>query len=727
MSDHDNAANAANVLARTRRRSNGDMVVPSATPAENDTERSGIALTETLGRRWLLVLCLWLVIGGGLSAFIWTYFETQYEAVGLVRIAPSISRIVFRDEDNNLLPYYGAFVKTQMQLITNREVLSHAVERPELASLAWHPPGVDPVEWLGEQLVVDNPESTELVSLAFQGPDPNVVAPVVNAVVQAYMNKVREQDESADLEKLELLYRKQADLEAELARRHDELYELASKFGTYSLGDQQDSAAASTQQLQIELKRAQAERIAAQTRLEAIRKAAPAPLSADELERLRAELTMNDPDLSSLIYAKTIDEQMLLQASQRLGPQHRELRSARQRLESIEERLSERQAELNRSFDTIARDRARTTHEAKLLEAEQSYLAAVQQEEALHELVEEDLAAMTRMGRDAVKLQALREKSDQTKQLYDAVLGRIQHLEMEKARPARVSVDALATTPTSPARDKRIKLTILAVAMGLFVSMLTAVIVDARDTSVRSGDEVRRDLGLNLLGTRTFPNARTLADRAMLATVAEEIRNIRGCVLFAGGCSETQSLLITSPNPKEGKTRMAADLAVALAESGRRVLLIDADNRKRDLTRLFGADGRPGLCDVLTDAASAEAFVCATSTPGLSFLPAGNGCEQFSEWLVHPGNIERVREVFSRYDHVIVDAPPVLLSNEPAVWARHLDSVLMVVRAKYSARGDAILAKDRLTQMGGRIVGAVLNGAEVRSSYYRQYEYANEI
>ncbi len=705
----------------------GDLHAISATPPNHVPSEAGPtgnnALKGTLARRWPLILGVWLLIGGGLSAYVWKHFPQEYEAVGMVRVAPTISRIVFRDDDDNMLPYYGPFLKTQMELTRSKAVLKRAVALLDQASFTWAPPDVDPVEYLTEELEIDNPDNTELVSVTLPGRDPKVLAPVVNAVLDAYMEKVKQQDASADTETLELLYQKQSGLETELKSRHDDLYALAAQFGALSLGSQQDAAVAGAQQIQLELKKAQAARIAAEARLRAAREQGPRPLPAEDLARLRGELAAGDPDLAGLLFARQLDEQKLIQGAQQLGPAHREMKAARDRVAQIEQRMAARQVALGSVVAEQAAYRAQSAYQTQLRDVEQTYAAAVQQEQALLELVKEESASLAAMGHNAVQLQALRDKAAQTQQLYDAVRDRIQHLEMERQRPARISIDAKAVEPTSPAKDKRPKFTILVVGMGLFLAMFVGAVVDARDTSLRCEADVRRELGLNLVGTRTIPRARSRTDRAVLASLTEEIRGIRGCVLVAGECREVRSVLITSANPREGKTRMAADLAVALAESGRRVLLIDADNRKRDLTRLFGADGRPGLSTLLADGCEGADVICSTSTADLSFLPAGKEHDQFSELLVRPGQIDRVRRCFLGYDLIVVDSPPVLLSNEPGIWARHVDSVLMVVRAKFSARADAVAAKDRLSQMGGRIMGAVLNGAPCRAGYYRRYGY----
>jgi tyrosine-protein kinase Etk/Wzc len=693
---------------------------PSIEAPEQST--SGTPLTGTLRRRWALILCTWMVVAGGASAFIWKHFGTEYKAVGFIKVAPFIRPVLNPDEQSGLLPFYNAFVMGQMQSITHPGVLKRAVESPEVQKLPWTSRVSDPVDYLARKLKIENEQNSELISVSLLGAEPKELAPIVNAVLRAYHEKVVADSQVEDSAQLKLLYQEQAKREEELKNQHDEIYNLANEVGAMPLGDQKDAAFSGIQQVQIELKKAQTERVAAEAHLNALKQRGPTPLSPLELEQLKAEVAAGDLELASLNLTRQMDEQRLFQAQQ-LGPDHRDVRFTRERLELIKRKMAERASELERSVAGIAEARAAALHLAELKQAEQRFTEASQKEKALQDVSREDFAMLGTMGKNAVQLQALRGKADLTTQLHNQVLQRIQHLEVEKQRPARVTIDTWAAEPTSPAKDQRPKLTILAIIGGFFMALSLAVIVDSRDTFVRCEDDVRRNVGLTVLGTRTIPKRRHVSNKEILACIAEEIRGIRGCVLFAGGRHEFKTLLITSPNPREGKTHTAGDLAVALAESGRRVLLIDADNRKRDLTRRLGADDRPGLADLLANGHLPQEFILATSTTNLSFLPAGPACETFSELLVRPGQLERIRDAFGIYDLVIVDSPPVLLSNDACIWARYMDTVLMVLRARHSAREDALAAKDKLSQMGGRIMGAVLNGVSSRPRYYSRYAY----
>jgi len=673
-----------------------------------------------LRRRWKLMLTVWLAVAIPLVTFVWLHFESEYESVGVIRVAPYIPRILFRDEDSGLLPLYGAFVTTQIQLITNPTVLTQALQTPEVKNLPWTVSVPDPVAYLAEKLEVTNPPNTELINLSMQGRDPKGLAPIVNAVLKAYMEAVVEEDQQDDRAKLDLLYRKQSDLETDLKNRHNELYEMANIFGTASLGSRQDTAFECLQELQIQLRKAQVTRVTAQARLETL-KSRPVPsATTNELEQLEQEQLDTDQELASLIQAKVRADQDYADLSQQFGSQHPNLASLQHKREDLQARIHQRQRAIAKSVQILAIQKAQKMIHDELREVEERLAEAAQTEKALQKVVDEELDKITHMGRNAVQLEALREKAEQSKQLYDAVLQRIQHIEVERQRPARVTIASQAREPKYAARDKRPKLTVVSIMGALFLATLLGIFMDSHDTSVHCENDVQRHLGIPVLGKRSLTDHLGSLKHADDASIAEEIRSLRGSVLFANGSNGYCSVLVTSPNPKEGKTRMAGELAQTLAESGRKVLLIDADNRKQDLTKQFGHENQPGLAGLLANGSDLTGLLQPTNTNGLVFLPSGPYCEMFSELLVRPGTLERIRRSFNDYDHVIIDSPPALLSNESGIWARHMDATILVLRADRSTREEATAAKTCLTQMGGRIIGAILNGIDPRNLHYRQ-------
>ncbi|MGY0691504.1 CpsD/CapB family tyrosine-protein kinase [Virgibacillus sp. FSP13] len=201
--------------------------------------------------------------------------------------------------------------------------------------------------------------------------------------------------------------------------------------------------------------------------------------------------------------------------------------------------------------------------------------------------------------------------------------------------------------------------------------------------------------------------------------VLEQFRSLRSNLKFATDRRELNSLVITSPNPSDGKTMAAANLAVVFSQEGKKVLLVDADLRKPSIHSVFELANNDGLSNYLIEQKSLEAdAIPAIFHRNLNVLPSGIippnppellGSEQMSEF------IEMAKK---QYDMVIFDTPPVLAVTDATLIANQCDGVLLVVRAKKSERKDVMKAKEQLCFSGANLLGAVLNGKKTHKDLY---------
>jgi capsular exopolysaccharide synthesis family protein len=194
-----------------------------------------------------------------------------------------------------------------------------------------------------------------------------------------------------------------------------------------------------------------------------------------------------------------------------------------------------------------------------------------------------------------------------------------------------------------------------------------------------------------------------------------------------------KTIVVTSPGPREGKSTVASNLAISLAEAHRRVLLIDADLRSPRMHSVFKLANDRGFSNILNEDTPIEAYplapvIQATEVPGLSVLTAGSaeltnlGGMFYSSRLVHL--LERLRADF---DHVVIDTPPLLLFSDARVLGRFSDGVLLVLRAGSTYQTNAIAARQRLADDGVPVLGAVLNDWATKTNagaygYYYQYQ-----
>jgi capsular exopolysaccharide synthesis family protein len=199
------------------------------------------------------------------------------------------------------------------------------------------------------------------------------------------------------------------------------------------------------------------------------------------------------------------------------------------------------------------------------------------------------------------------------------------------------------------------------------------------------------------------------------SAVAEAYRTLRTNLQFSNVDRDVQTVLVTSAGPGDGKTTVVANLGVALAESGKNVLVIDCDLRQPGLHALFGLPLAPGLTNAMVEGL-AEPPINTTGVPGLSVLTAGDLAPNPAELVASARLARLLADLRSRYDVVLIDVSPVSLVVDAATLASIADGVLLVISAGKTKRQLAQRAKEQLDQVGARILGAVLNNARLEKN-----------
>jgi len=205
----------------------------------------------------------------------------------------------------------------------------------------------------------------------------------------------------------------------------------------------------------------------------------------------------------------------------------------------------------------------------------------------------------------------------------------------------------------------------------------------------------------------------------------EAYRNLRSSLLYMAETGERPKiLLVTSSVPNDGKSLTAANLAITMASSGSRVLLVDADLRKGALHRLFGVPVGPGLSEVLSKGEAWEAATHATRFANLSILPAGAFTVQSSELFLREATKNFIRDAAAKFDYVILDTVPVMAADDVTSLAPQVDGVIFVIRAVYTSARVARASLESLYQRQVRVLGLVFNAVRPGSvGYYYYYKY----
>ena len=207
--------------------------------------------------------------------------------------------------------------------------------------------------------------------------------------------------------------------------------------------------------------------------------------------------------------------------------------------------------------------------------------------------------------------------------------------------------------------------------------------------------------------------------------ISEAFRTLRTNVQFTGVDSDTKKIMVTSSGPREGKSTTVANLAVSMAQAGKSVLVVDADMRNPSQHKLFGLDNRPGLSIALVQDQDSQQYIRKTAVPGVTVLTGGPIPPNPAE-LVGSQRMKRLIQEFSeQFDVVLIDTPPIVAVTDAAILAQEVDGVILVLASGEVNKEYAQRAKETLDKVGAKILGAVLNKVEIKTSEYYYYNYNN--
>lgn len=304
----------------------------------------------------------------------------------------------------------------------------------------------------------------------------------------------------------------------------------------------------------------------------------------------------------------------------------------------------------------------------------------------------------------------------------------VQQLERtDAASRANVSLTVISgpTAPTSPVSPRPALNVGVGLLAGLALGVSLAVARQVLDRTVRTPEHVRASTSLPVLSTitaqQTRRRRRSRADGLVAAADpgsprAEAYRRLRTNLTFSAATHRMQVIVVTSPLAGEGKTTTSCNLAIALAESGRRVLLVEGDLRRPRVSKALGLEGAVGLTNVLVGQVEESDVIQQWGPHGLFVLPAGTLPPNPSELLGSDKMRAFVQRMRQRFDVVILDTPPTLPVTDATIAAAHADSVVLVVRYGHTTRDQARSAVESLRVVDAPLAGVIINGAPLRSA-----------
>lgn len=298
------------------------------------------------------------------------------------------------------------------------------------------------------------------------------------------------------------------------------------------------------------------------------------------------------------------------------------------------------------------------------------------------------------------------------------------------ATPIRATVADPASFNDNPVSPRTLLNFVVAGLIGLVIGCGVAVLREITDNTVKTADDIRKITSTGVVANIGYdsdvPTHPLLTDLNGFAPRAEAFRVLRTNLDYLDLDAQPKSFVITSALPGEGKTTTSTNLAIALAQAGRRVLLVDGDLRRPRVAGLLGLESKVGLTTVLVGKSSLVDSIQQHGDTGVDFLGGGPIPPNPTEVLQSNATRDLIHKMRDMYDVVIIDAPPLLPVADAAILARAADGALMVIRHGKTTKEQLHDACQRIDQVDARLYGVVVNMAPRRGQQDYYYYYADE-
>lgn len=670
-------------------------------------------------RRWavLLMLVLWPML-----ASLWTQSQPRiYETRASVLIEASVPQVLGSAVQDVIDPTPANYYMMQDFLQTSRKVLTSdtlarrvATRLKLLSSVGFYPAGKLPqsLEEAGEALLnhytADVVAETRVLLVTARHADPSWAKKIADAVADEFVADAAQSREVVNQRTGEQLADELDRLRKSLHDAELALYEFKSQHDllTVSMEDRANQVARQIDKYTDALTEVRLRKLQRQSQLTELRK-------LKELDALHVPVLGNDMPqlLGDLRRTYTEEQRRLAELKTRYQDSHPQVQQQSSKVDQVLRELS-REVEVALSASQIRYSEA--------MSDEQKVLAELQT------MKQEGM----RLSRLEIEYNKLKRDADSLQKQYNLILNRSKESGMVgRLRLSNIKVLDYARIPKVPVSPRVRVVLALSVMLALLSGVLLALLLDALDRTVKAPQDIETTLGQALLGVipsfamdnkGRYPPDLYVAYHPR-STVAEACRAIRTNLMFVGADKTLKTLLLTSSLPREGKTLCCVSLGTVLAKSGARTLIIDCDLRRPRIARAFGLSATSGLTSVLVGEVSLDDAIRSSDVENLSVLPAGPTPPNPAELLNGQHFRTLLEQVGERFDRILIDSPPAVPVTDPAILSTLVDGVVLIVRHGKTPREAAQRATQHVLDVGGHIVGVVLNDIDVSGKGYRSY------
>ena len=678
----------------------------AAPSSMNRVRVQSIRYLYLLKKRWWVLL---LLVSLGLCIGAWTAMQQppafvssgQLMVKGQLRIGDSA--VAYSEE---LVNFFG----TQIVLMESEEVKSGA--RTRVHSLH---PDLPPEE---VKLVVGQLPKAAIFVMQVYGKSPAYTQAYVDACMDEYMAKKKEMRASTQEGTIVAIQDELVRLEKDMQKEEEEMHTFQKENNIGFLKEDGNSAANYLSLLN--------------------RQMADLKTEADLLQLLDLDQNLDRPQVAPGSADKSAGRgDVLLSTPGPLG----EYLNAKQSLHKLKADRQELSLTLRPKHPSIvALDEQIAKVEALLVTYKQLSQEALQSRRSSIKVQIENLEKTVKiwegkaldLARRIADWDKIRSKIDRTKAQYDRLNGNLRSMDVQRNTDQDTVAILGHATPARKIQLELNKLLLIGGVAGFVIGLLILFTLDKLDDRIGSFFEFRERFPETLLGQVPRELGKTgismLTSNDPRHALLESFRTLRSSIIFlpVEGV-RPKTLLVTSATPGEGKTTIAANLAITFAFSGAKTLLVDADLRLGRIAKAFNIDSEVGLSDVLRQRTHWREVIVPTSTPNLSILPRGKTLPHPAEHFLGKVTDQLIQELYSEFDYIIFDTPPVMAADDVLSLAPKIDGTIFVIRFSTSSARRSRTAINLLVQRQANLLGVVCNDVRLAESEYgygNYYQYS---
>ncbi len=640
------------------------------------------------------------------------YYQTQYKILETRSIAKRVIQNLKLAEHSEFLPKpESPFQKWKSNILTPISDLftsSNKSSSPNKEQPESEKETTLVNQFLG-RLNIEPIRNSRLVKIHFDSNDPELSTQVPNTLATAYIQQNLETRFIATQQAKEWLNGQLDDLKAKVERADEVLQAFGAQHDIISLEEKENVTMLRLTELNTALTKAESERMAKEALYKQTKDG-----NFDSIPSILENRLIMD-----LKQAYVQLEAQYMKLSETFKPEYPEMVRLKSQMQTVQKRID---AEINKIIAGIKND----------------YESNLRRESLLRDAFEKQKTKAQEMKERAIQYNILKREADTNRELYKGLLQRMKEAGVSAGIMAsNIQVIDQAELPTKPYKPNMKLNLLLAAVVGLFLGVGLAFFFEYLDNTVKTPEDLEQLIRLPSFGMvpeisyerrrrvesgRPYP-VELITFGHPKSMLSEAYRNIRTSILLSFSEKPPKKIIISSPNPTEGKTTTVINTAIALSQTGARVLIIDADLRKPKIHKIFDEENGLGLSNFLSGQGELEAIIKKTEIPNLYYIPSGPIPPNPSELLGSNLFKSMLESLGESFDHLVLDSPPVLGFADSIILSTAVDGVILVVLSGKTPRETLQRAKEILYQVNAKILGVVINRVDIQRSDYGYYYY----